>query len=81
MPNANTLACVALIVRDPFDCYKRGDCIRDAALIQKILDSNQARHVNKISVPAVPAAQVTPTEEPSEQPIKAAPKTSKKPKE
>jgi hypothetical protein len=74
MFNANALACVALIVRDPFDRYKRGDCIRDAELIKAILASVQARHVNKILVPATP-------EIPAEEPLKATIKTPKKSKE
>jgi hypothetical protein len=78
MPTAHALACVALIVRDPFDCYRRGDCVRDPQLIKDILASEQKRYVNKI---LVPAPQETPTEQLTKEPLKALSKTPKKSKE
>jgi hypothetical protein len=74
MFNANALACVALIVRDPFDHYRRGDCIRDAESVKAILASEQARHVNKILMPEAP-------EVPAAEPLKVTVKTPKKSKE
>lgn len=51
MYNESANADIALIVREQFDNYQRGDKIEDKQLIQEILNSDHANYVNRILLP------------------------------
>jgi hypothetical protein len=79
MANVTANTRLVLIVRDPFDSYKRGDKITDQQLIQDILNSVRAAYVNRILLPEF---QTKPLEAPSEITAEIIPsKVSKKSKE
>lgn len=45
-----------LIVISPFEDYKRGDTITDAAKVEKVLASEQEAFVRRVAAPAAPVA-------------------------
>lgn len=79
MTNATANKRQALIVRDPFNNYKRGDQINDPQLISEILNSQHAIHVNRILLPEIQQIKPEPVIEPQliSQPASKASKKSK----